>query len=59
MQYDSSKCHLYFSYLPEGEKLLTVPQEEEDPMQEEEEDEVMKDADEEAPPAKKARLNRA
>lgn len=49
IQYETSKAHIFFSYLPEGETLLTVPQEE-DSMQEdeepvEEEDEVMKDTD--------------
>lgn len=49
IQYDSVKSHIYFSYLPEGETLLTVPQDD-DPMQEEEEhveeeDEAMKDVE--------------
>lgn len=49
VQYDSSKAQIYFSYLPESETLLTVPQDD-DPMQEEEEhvedeDEAMKDVD--------------
>ena len=50
MQYDSAKAYLYCSYLPEGETMLTVPQDD-DPMQEEEdhvedEDENMKDVEE-------------
>ena len=53
IQYDTSKAHIFFSYLPEGETLLTVPQEE-DPMQEDEEpadeeDATMKDADDDNP----------
>jgi hypothetical protein len=49
IQYDSSKALIYFSYLPEGETLLTVPQDD-DPMQEEDdhiedEDDAMKDVD--------------
>ena len=50
MQYDTVKGYVYFSYLPEGETLLTVPQDD-DPMQDEEdhiedEDETIKDVDE-------------
>lgn len=49
IQYDTSKAHIFFSYLPEGEELLTVPQEDDD-MQEDDdaaddEDAAMKDAD--------------
>ena len=49
IQYDTAKAYIYFSYLPEGETLLTVPQDD-DPMQEDEEhvddeDETMKDHD--------------
>ena len=49
IQYDTSKAHIFFSYLPESDTLLTVPQEDDD-MQEDDEaaeddDAAMKDAD--------------
>ena len=53
IQYDTSKAHIFFSYLPEGDALLTVPQEddsmqedEEPAEEEEEEDATMKDTNE-------------
>ena len=36
IQYDSPKARIFFSYLPEGETLLTVPQDD-DPIEEDDE----------------------
>lgn len=46
IQYDTTDPHIYFSYLPESETLLTVPKDEDTHEDHgEDEDEAMKDAD--------------
>jgi len=45
IQYDNSTGHMFFAFLPGGERLFTVPQDE-GSMQEDDEEDEMKDAEE-------------